>query len=410
MSRKLIKIKHLVPGMFVDTIDCGTHERQRIGETSNFLIISQKEVDRLVALGVAELYINTEKGLDLTDEKELRREASKIMVDLARMRDAQTVQKPKTLADELYEAKNLLAKSCAELENAIAKLRAGEQVDIRTFWPLLNEIYESVNESRDAIVTVCRKKKKGGYALEHLVSHCALMIAFGQTLGMEKDAILELGLGGLFHDIGKIRIPEAILDKPGKLTDEELTVAQQHAALGGEILKNVSNFPEKAMAVVMEHHERIDGTGYPKQLKDNEISLFGQMASIVDVYDACISIRAYGGAADPCQVIRQLFEKAGKLFHKELVQQFIKTIGIFPVGTLVRLDNDKLAIVIRQTKSLTQPMVRVVYDLKQNCFIPPEDIDLSRPRPKMIKVAGHEKPEKWNINPFSFISPELAKI
>lgn len=411
MARKLIKIKYLVPGMFVDTIDCGSEDRERIGETRNFLIVSQKEVNRLVSFGIHELYINTEKGLDLTDKDALRREAGMTMVELARMRNAQqTIQKPKTLADELYEARSLLAKSCTELENAITRLRAGEPIDIEPFWPLLDEIYESVNENRDAIVTVCRKKKKDGYALEHSVSHCALMMAFGQTLGMDKHAILELGLGGLFHDIGKTRLPEAILNKPGKLTDAELTVAQQHAAWGGELLKNTGNFPEKAMAVVLEHHERIDGTGYPKRLKDNEISLFGQMASIVDVYDACISIRAYGAAADPCQVIRQLFEKAGKLFHQELVQQFIKTIGIFPAGTLARLESNKLAIVIRQTKSLTQPMVRIIYDLKHNCFITPEDIDLSRPRPKMDKVVGHESPEKWNIDPFRFISPELASI
>ena len=394
--------------MYVDAIGYGTHNNERIGETGNFLIVSQQEVNRFVALGVQELYINTEKGLDLTDEEELRREGNTTVLELARMRNAQAAQKPKTLADELYDAKSILAKASTELENAIAHLRAGEKIDIAPLWPLLDEIYKSVSENRDAIVTVCRKKNKDGYVLEHSVSHCALMMAFGQTLNMDRGAILELGLGGLFHDIGKIRVPAAILNKPGKLTDAELTIARQHAAWGGEFLIKVENFPEKAMAVVLEHHERIDGTGYPKKLKDNEISLFGQMASIVDVYDACISIRAYGAAADPCQVIRQLFEKAGKLFHKELVQQFIKTIGIFPVGTLVRLESNKLAIVIRQTKSLTQPMVRLVYDLKHNCFIPPEDIDLARPRAKMDKVQGHESPEKWNINPFRFISPELA--
>lgn len=145
-------------------------------------------------------------------------------------------------------------------------------------------------------------------------------------------------------------------------------------------------------------------------LKDNEISLFGQMASIVDVYDASISIRSYSTAADPCVVIRQLYEKAGKLFRKELVQQFIKVIGVYPVGTLARLESNKLAIVIRQTQSLTQPVVRIVFDLKHNCFIPPVDIDLSRPRAIMDKVTGHESPENWKINPFSFMSPELAGI
>lgn len=409
MTRKLIKIKDLVPGMYIDEVNCSLKDRDRIGETRNFLVISRNEIDRLASLGVQELYINPEKGLDHIDEDEERKKANQAIAELARMRKANE-NKPKPLADELYDARMLLTKARTELENAIAALRAGKKIEIVPFLPLLLEIYKSVSENKDAIVTVCRKKKKGGYGLEHSVSHCALMMAFGLTLEMDRAAVLELGLGGLFHDIGKIRIPAAILDKPGKLTEEEMAVARKHPAWGGEFLKSAPGFPERALAVVLEHHERLDGTGYPNQLKEHEISLFGQMASIVDVYDACISIRAYGAAADPCLVIRQLFEGAGTLFHKELVQQFIKTIGIYPVGTLAKLESNKLAIVIRQTKSLTQPVVRIVYDLKHNCFMTPEDVDLSRPREKMDKVVGHESPEKWKIDPFRFISPELASL
>lgn len=409
MTKKLINIKNLIPGMYIDEVNCSLKDRDRIGETRNFLVIGRHEIDRLVDMGVRELYINPEKGLNHFDEDEERKKANQAIAELARQRNAQSAQQPKSLADELYDAQMLLSKTRVELENAIAGLRAGKRIALEPIWPLLEEIYKSVSDNKDAIVTVCRKKKKG-YALEHSVSHCALMMAFGQTLEMDKAALLEVGLGGLFHDIGKIRVPAAILDKPEKLTPEEMTIARKHPSWGGEFVRSTAGFPEKALAVVMEHHERLDGTGYPKQLQEHEISLFGQMASIVDVYDACISIRAYGDAADPCLVIRQLFAGAGKQFHQELVQQFIKTIGIFPVGTLARLESNKLAIVIRQTKSLTQPMVRIVYDLKRNCFMPPEDFDLSRPREKKDKVVGHEAPEKWNIDPFRFISPELASI
>ena len=173
-------------------------------------------------------------------------------------------------------------------------------------------------------------------------------------------------------------------------------------------MKDSGAFPESAIAVAMEHHERFDGTGYPYQLKENEISLFGQMASIVDVYDASISIRPYGIAGDPCLVIKNLYKGAGKLFQKDMVQQFIKTIGIYPVGTLARLESDKLGIVIKQTKNLTQPIVRVVFDLKHNCYLPPNDVDLSKVSGKGDKVVEAESPEKWNIDPFRFIFPELA--
>ncbi len=410
MTRKLIKIKHLTPGMYIDELNCSLKERERIGETRNFLVISQNEIDRLASQGVQELYIDPEKGMDHIDEDDERKKSNQAIAELARLKNAQNAPKPKPLADELYDARLLLTKTRAELEKAIANLRAGKKIELAPIRPVLEEIYKSVSENKDAIVTVCRKKKKGGYALEHSVTHCALMMAFGQTMDLDKAALLDLGLGGLFLDIGMIRVPAAILDKPGKLTAEELSVIRKHPSWGGAFVKSADGFPEKALAVVLEHHERLDGTGYPKQLKEHEISLFGQMASIVDVYDACISIRNYGSAADPCLVIRQLFEGAGKQFHKELVQQFIKTIGIYPVGTLARLESNKLAIVIRQTKSLTQPVVRIVYDLKHNCFMPPEDADLSRPRGKADKVVGHESPAKWKIDPFRFISPELANL
>ncbi len=408
MTRKIIKIKDLVAGMYIDELICGPQASSHVDEKRNFLVLSINEVAKLKALGIQELYINPEKGLDHFDEEEERRKDNMVAVNLARLKNAQSVQIVKTLADELYDARLLLAKASTELESKIGDLRAGRKISIDSIWPLLDDIYHSVSENKDAIVTVCRKKKKGGYALEHSISQCALMMAFGQMLQMEKEAVLDLGMGGLFQDVGNIRVPGAILRKPGKLTEEEMFIIRKHPIWGSEFFREVENFPERAMAVILEHHERIDGTGYPNQLKEGEISLFGQMASIVDVYDACISVRSYGAATDPCLVIRQLYEKAGKQFHMELVQQFIKIIGIYPVGTLARLESNKLAIVIRQTQSLTQPLVRIVFDLRNNCFLPPQDLDLSRRRTKMDKILGHESPEKWKINPFSFMSHELA--
>jgi len=408
MAKKLIKIKDLIPGMYVDEINCSLKDRDRIGETKHFLVISKNEIDRFIALGIQELYINPEKGLDYCSEEEERKKANIAIAELARLKNAQNAQEPKPLEDELYDARMLAKKARGVLENAIKSYQAGEKIMTDTAIPLLDEIFRSVSENKDAIVTICRKKQKGGYTLEHSVSHCALMMAFGQTLGMDKEALLDLGLGGLFHDIGKIKIPDAILNKPGKLTPQELGAVKKHPLWGGELIKASGAFPEKALAVVMEHHERLDGTGYPYQLKEHEISLFGQMASIVDVFDASTSIRPYGAATDPCLAIKGLFEGAGKLFHKELVQQFIKTIGLYPVGTLARLESNKLGIVIRQTKSLTQPMTRIIYDLKHNSYLPPQDVDLSQVRGKGDKVVGSESPAKWNIDPFRYIFPELA--
>ncbi|MFZ2300278.1 MAG: HD-GYP domain-containing protein [Gallionella sp.] len=394
MARKLITIEQLIPGMYIDEIKCGLRERMRIGDIRNFIIETQNEINLIAKQGIKDLYIDPEKGLDVYEEPNED--------ELAQLEN-EAFREPRSLEEELRDARIILGKASATLENSIKEIRSSGKIKMEPIRSLLEEIYGSVNENKDAIVTVCRKKKKDGYTLEHSVSHCALMMAFGQTMGMDKDALLDVGLGGLFHDIGTIRIPDSILKKPGKLTLEELDVIKKHPLWGGEIMIASGNFPEKAISIAMEHHERYDGTGYPYQLKGNDISVVGQMASIADVYDASISIRPYGNAGDPCQVIKNLFQGADKLFRMDMVQQFIKTIGIYPVGTLARLESDKLGIVIKQTKNLTQPVVRIVYDLKNNSYLPPRDIDLSHIRGMGDKVVEAESPEKWKIFPGRFM-------
>lgn len=400
MARKLIKIEELIPGMYIDEIKCGLKERMRIGETRDFIISSKNEIALIAKQGIKSLFIDPEKGLDVSSEAE----------EMGERLENEVSRESRSLENELQDARIILSKASATLENSIKEIRSGGKIKMEPVKLLLEEIYSSVNENKDAIVTVCRKKKKDGYVVERSVSHCALMMAFGQTMGMDKDALLDVGLGGLFHDIGTIRIPDAILDKPGKLTPEELDIVKKHPLWGGEIMIDSGAFPEKAISIAMEHHERYDGTGYPYQLAGNDISVVGQMAAIADVYDASISIRPYGKAGDPCQVIKNLYQGAGKLFHMDMVQQFIKTIGIYPVGTLARLESDKLGIVIKQTKNLTQPIVRIVYDLKYDCYLPPKDTDLSRVSGRGDKVLEAEPPEKWKIDPFRFLFPELAYV
>ena len=396
MAIKLIGIKELIPGMYVAEIKCGLKERMRIGDTKNFIIDTQNEIDLIAKQGIQHLSIDTEKGLDVPGEPEEGRNKAEF----------ENYREPRSLEEELRDARIILSKASTTLENSIKEIRAGGKIKMEPVKQLLEEIYSSVNENKDALVTVCRKKKKGGYTLEHSVSHCALMMAFGRTMGMDKNALLDLGLGGLFHDIGTIQIPDDILQKPGKLTVEELDVIKKHPLWGGEIMIDSGAFPEKAISIAMEHHERYDGTGYPYQLAGNDISVVGQMAAIADVYDASISIRPYGVAEDPCQAIKNLYLGAGKQFHADMVQQFIKTIGIYPVGTLALLESDRLGIVIKQNKNLTQPVVRIVYDLKTNCYLPPKDVDLSHVSGAGDKVVGAEPPDKWKIYPGRFMFAE----
>jgi len=230
---------------------------------------------------------------------------------------------------------------------------------------------------------------------------CALLVAFSREMDFDKDVVLNAGLGGLLHDIGKMKVPDHILNKPGSLSESEFVVMKSHAALGRDLLRQTPGIPDIAVSITGQHHERVDGTGYPDKLKKDEISTFGQMAAIVDVYDALTSDRVYHKGMEPTAALKKLFEWSKFHFNPEMVQRFICLIGIYPVGSLVKLESGMLAVVITAgTESLLRPVVRIVFDIKRNHFVTPYDIDLSN---KLDQIIQYESPHSWSINPFDFI-------
>jgi HD-GYP domain-containing protein (c-di-GMP phosphodiesterase class II) len=203
-----------------------------------------------------------------------------------------------------------------------------------------------------------------------------------------------------------MRTPDAILNKPGKLTDEEFAIMRHHVVASREILEITPHISQTALHVAAQHHERHDGSGYPNRLKGEEIAPLGRMAAIVDVYDAITSDRVYHKGMPPTEALRKLLEWSRFHFDPELVHAFVRVVGIYPVGTLVRLESGRLAVVVEQRESnLLQPLVRVMFDAKRNHYLKPEDVDLSRPLGKggADRILGHESPEKWQIDPMKFL-------
>jgi len=208
------------------------------------------------------------------------------------------------------------------------------------------------------------------------------------------------------HDVGKMQTPDHILNKPGRLTDEEFTVMRHHVVASREILEITPNISQTALQVAAQHHERFDGSGYPHRLKGSEISPIGQMAAIIDVYDAITSDRVYHKGMPPTEALRKLFEWSRFHFNPELVHTFARVVGIYPVGALVRLESGRLAVVVEHRASdVLHPLVRVIFDGRRNHYLKPEDVDLSRPMGHggADRIVGHESPEKWQIDPMRFL-------
>ena len=260
---------------------------------------------------------------------------------------------------------------------------------------------ESVFRNQDALLPLARLKNLDDYTFEHSVGVSALLIAFGRSMKLSKDVIKEIALGGLLLDIGKANIPDAILKKPGKLTDDEFARMQSHVVEGLKLLNQVPGISEIALQMVSEHHERFDGTGYPNKLAGKQISLYGQMAAIVDVYDAITSDKVYCRGMPPTQALKKLLEWSKHHFDPQLVQGFIRAIGIYPTGTLVRLESNRMGVVVEQNEgNLLEPVVRVFYHAAQQYYIPPEIVDLSKVQDK---IASFENYDKWKIDPYQWL-------
>ncbi|MFA6902194.1 MAG: HD-GYP domain-containing protein [Gallionellaceae bacterium] len=237
-----------------------------------------------------------------------------------------------------------------------------------------------------------RLKNKDNYTYLHSVAVCALMIALGKQMNLDQALIKDLGMAGLMHDVGNMMISDEILNKPDRFSDEEFKIVKNHPQQGWKILKGSTGVCEMALDVCLHHHERVDGAGYPHKLSGEGLSLFARMGAVCDVYDAITSNRCYKTGWEPAEAIRKMAEWQEGQFDHAVFHAFVKTIGIYPSGTLLKLKSTRLAVVIRQSeKSLLTPAVKVFFSTKANAPLQPEIIDLA---PSTDSILNAEEPQK----------------
>lgn len=402
---KKIAFEDLRPGMFIHDLNCGWLQHPFL--RNRFKVHSDEEIQKFAQYGIREVYIDTVLGLDVADaqtEEEVKAEVHEKMVKAVEARPVRP--HPRPVKEELAVARQVHQEANQAVHAIMSDIRVGKQIEVEQVNPVVERVTESILRNRDALISLGRIKQRDTYTFQHSVNVCALLVSFCNSLEFDANVIREAGIGGLLHDIGKMKVPLSILNKPGSLNEKEFEVMKAHVTLGRDILLETPNIPETAILVAGQHHERFDGTGYPGKLHNEEISLFGQMAAIVDVYDALTSNRIYHQGEEPTGVLRKLYEWSKFHFDEELVQRFIRTIGIYPVGSLVSLESGRLGIVIEQgQESLLKPVVRVIFDLKQGFKITPKDVDLSMPVGKggADRIVGYELPEKWKLNPFEYL-------
>jgi putative nucleotidyltransferase with HDIG domain len=292
-------------------------------------------------------------------------------------------------------AAELCGKGKAQMQKMFSEARLGRALDAEACMPLVQEISDSVIRNPGAIVSLARLKTQDDYSYMHSVAVCALMVALGRELGFGEEQCRIAGTAGLLHDVGKALMPLDILNKPGKLTDQEFDVMRSHPVRGYELLQEAKGTVPEAMDVCLHHHERFDGDGYPHKLPNDQQNQLVRMGSICDVYDAITSDRPYKLGWDPAESIGKMATWKGQ-FDPVIFATFVKSVGIYPTGSLVRLHSDRLAVVIEQNaQALTAPVVRVFYSLKSQMPVSLQRLDLAAGTSD--RIVGRESPEKWKF-------------
>lgn len=400
---KRINSSELRVGMFITDLDCGWMDHPFI--LGKFLIRNEEQIRKIINAGIKLATIDCVRGIDLKDAPTVEEARRSTECEVVALAERQTVCRRVTIQEELDRAGSIRRQAAGLVRAVMQDARLGIAVEVDRVTPVVEQITESVLRNPSALVGLLQIKNKDDYTFLHSVSVCTLLVAFCRARGMDLATIYQAGMGGLLHDVGKALVPDEILNKTGRLTDEEFAVIRKHPKDGFDILSRTAGIGAVPLDITLHHHERRDGSGYPDKLTKGEISELAQMAAIVDVYDAITADRCYHKGISPSEALRKMYEWSKFHFDPGLTREFMKCVGIYPVGTLVLLESGKLGVVVEPHEtSLLTPKVNVFYNTKNKLYIRPELIDLSR---KLgfgggDKIVSYENPRKWNVEPQRF--------
>ncbi|HEX8605269.1 MAG TPA: HD-GYP domain-containing protein [Pseudoduganella sp.] len=392
---KKISLSQIRKGMYIHKLDVSWLDSPFW--QNSFLVDTADALATLHASGAAEVWIDTGRGIDLA-EPPIAEDKPPTPVTPGSPPPFGFAQVERTSTrDELRRAAQVISRAKGAVMTMFNEARMGHLADASTALPLVDDVAASVMRNEGALINLVRLKQADDYTYLHSVAVCAMMIALGRRLGLPDQVVRDCGLAGLLHDLGKIAIPSAILNKPGKLTDDEFDLVKRHPLAGCEALEGWTDVPDIARDVCLHHHERYDGKGYPHRLQGEQISLHARMGAICDVYDAITSNRPYKSGWCPAQSLRRMAEwaKDGQ-FDPALFAAFVKCMGIYPVGTLLRLKSNRLGVVIDNSKSLLKPIVKVFFSARSMTYIAPEDVDLSI-RGLGDDIVAREEAGKWQL-------------
>ncbi|MCT9810566.1 HD-GYP domain-containing protein [Acidovorax sp. Be4] len=395
---KRLNVQHLSQGMYLHEF-CGSWMDHPFWRT-RFLINTPEDLAKLHSGFIQEVWIDARKGLDVPAgvpcvvyDPDAEAFADQSPKPTERPRSALGTT-GSSMGAELHHAASLCQRAHPAITQLFSNARDGEAVDIHTVYRLVEDITDSIERNPSALPSLVRLKNADQYTYLHCLAVSALMGALARRLGLDDHSVRKAALAGLLHDLGKASISPAVLNKPGPLDAKEFAHIRTHPERGWQMLQAMDIDPAVREACLY-HHEKIDGTGYPHKLEGDNIPLLARMTAICDIYDAVTSDRPYKRGWPPAEAVRRMAQWSRNHLDRKLFEAFVQTVGIYPVGSLVRLQSEQLAVVIEPSGvSLLAPRVKVFYAIKPQQRITPEILDLSA-FSCHDRIVTHEDPADW---------------
>jgi HD-GYP domain-containing protein (c-di-GMP phosphodiesterase class II) len=364
MAIKQIPIDALSVGMFVVELDRPWPEHPRLRLRS--LIEYQKDIDFLVDLGVLRVIIDPTLGKDVPKEQHQHEQH----------------KETRSLTEELMIARTVRNEALTALQGIFEGVKTSVPIDSTTVKKTVHSLMDTILHRHDSLVSLIHMQQFNANMFAHAVNVCAFALVLGKFQGYEKPRLEQLGAGAMLHDVGELRLPRNLLCKAETYTDQERRLFHQHPRLGVAIMSKSDDMHEESLRIILEHHERIDGSGYPFGLKGLEVSPLSEIVSIVDIYDGMLSDRQGRPPLTPARAIKEIYQQGLKgHFDQRWVERLIRCLGIYPVGSLVELSTGELAVVTEANPVDTlRPSVQIIWDSSKQPYPAPKVVNLAAPK------------------------------
>lgn len=410
---KEIAIEQLVVDMYIAEL-IGKDDTM-LPKKKRGMVRDERIIKKFSEIGIIKVIIDTDRGLDLFDASASAEEEAPL--DIEQVDSAikeglanimlETSTQYRDLQLEWGTAKEVFDTSVSIVTSSIETVKKGQDINPEYFRQASSAISKSVLRNKDALTWLGRFRDVNSYLYEHSVNSAVLMGIFAHAYGLSESEVEQCINGALLHDLGEAKVAPDLFDKEGALTDEEYQLVQGHVGFGLTLLDSDMHASVITASIIREHHERMDGSGYPSGLAGDHISIYGKMFAIVDTYDAVTNKRTYKDAVPSSVGMRTLLELAGNNFDESLVHQFIKCMGVYPTGSLVLLNNNILAVVIAQTPGQPlKPLVRTAFSKVTMAFVEPRMLNLSH-EDHDIRIKSYEDPRDYGIEVNEFMPEDF---